>query len=319
MKHIKRALSLLLTLALALGLIPAEALQAAAAAWTPEGKPAEITTSEGETVTVEDEWETTYPYGVFLFADGQADVTEGGEAATVKLYRLGGTQGQATAFVQYNPAAMQLDEDRVSYAGAAGYGDIVIEVEDPLPIAQYQSVGKAPNPERTDARLLDSPYSGEGAQDGDRVLTVDAAAESWQWYAFDGYAWQIVEDATEPEFIVGAEMLSAYDFRCVYTLGGVSYCTDSLRGEAYEPSPAYVPPEQPDGIDLTPEQSFTALEMDPNDLIPATSSLLPSPMASGPRRSASPRRRTGGRRRSSSAPSRWWTTWARTSTAARRR
>ena len=277
--NIKRVLSLLLSLALLAGLFPAAALPAEAVEYTPEGKPMEYVTAEGETVAVEDEWEDVYPYGVFLFAEGSTHTAEGGEAASIKLYRLGGTTGRVTAIVNYNPSAMQLDEDRVVYDSAAGYGDITIEVEDPLPIAQYQPLGKPAEPEPGDAALLDDPYTGEDAEEGDRRLTLDAAAEGWQWYIFDGYDWQSVEDATGPEFVVGADMLSGYDFRCVYTLGGVSYCTDSLRGEAYEKEAEETLPEMPEELDLAPERTFSPLEMDAED--PYAGYLFPVTFADG--------------------------------------
>ena len=76
--------------------------------------------------------------------------------AAIKLYRLGGSQGRATAFVNYNPSVMQLDEDRFSYANAAGSNDVYILVEDALPIARCQPIGRPAEPEQTDAALLDS-------------------------------------------------------------------------------------------------------------------------------------------------------------------
>ena len=77
MKLCNRILSVLLAITLCAGLLPAEVF--AYAQPDPAEKPAEITTAEGETVEVDDEWEETYPYGVFLFADSQANLTEGGE------------------------------------------------------------------------------------------------------------------------------------------------------------------------------------------------------------------------------------------------
>ncbi|MBR1496408.1 MAG: S-layer homology domain-containing protein [Oscillospiraceae bacterium] len=266
MTKIKRVLSLLLSLLLLLGLIPAEAFPVEAVEYTPEGKPAELTTAEGEKVEVDEEsWEELYPYGAFLFETGETNLTEGGEPGLVRLYRLGGTAGRATAYVYYNPTIMALDEETLSYASALGSGDIRIEVEDTLPVAAYQPVGKPEDPEPSEAQLRNDAYTGEEAQEGDRVLTVDAAAESWQWYISTEGVWESVEGAVNPEFVVAGEYLDGYDFRCVYTQDGTSYCSRSLKGETYIKPEAEVLPEQPEDLDLNPEQSFTALEMDPED------------------------------------------------------
>ena len=132
MTNLKRALCLLLSLVLLAGLFPA-ALPAEAVEYTPEGKPAELTTAEGEKVEVDAEsWEELYPYGAFLFETGETNLTEGGEAGLIRLYRLGGTSGRATAYVYYNPTIMALDEETLSYASAISGGDIRIEVEDAL-------------------------------------------------------------------------------------------------------------------------------------------------------------------------------------------
>jgi hypothetical protein len=248
---------------LLLGLVPAQAFAAEQIAVVE--KPETITTASGESIPVEDSWEEEYPYGVFLFIEGEANIAEGGEEASIMLYRLGGTQGRASAYVYYNPTTVQLDEDRVSFATAAGCGDVYITVEDTLPIAQYQPIGKLPEPEATEAKLRSAPYAGADAQTGDRVLTVDAAAERWQWYVLSDSEWQIVEGATGAEFVVGEDMLEAYDFRCVFTTNGVRYCTDSLGGAAYEKAPEEDLPKQPRDLDLHPAQSFSPLEMDPEN------------------------------------------------------
>ncbi len=228
-------------------------------------KPAEIITTDGKEMEVEDDWETVYPYGVFLFANGQTGLTEGGREETIKLYRLGGTEGRATAYVNYNPAVMQLSENRMSYDSAAGYGDIEIEVEDTLPVAKYQPVGKPAEPEKTDIRLKDDPYTGEDAEEGDRVLTLESEAESWQWYVLSGDEWRIIEDATKAEFVVSANSIEEYDFRCVFTKDNKRFCTESLKGVSYEKEPEEKLPKRPEDLDLNPKQTFTKLTMDPDD------------------------------------------------------
>ena len=280
MRLSKRILSLVLVLALCAGLLP-QLASADVTERTPEGKPVEFTDANGETVNVEEaSWEDLYPYGAFLFPDGETSILEGGEAGSVKVYRLGGTQGRATAYIIYQPNLMQLDEaGRISYANAAGTDDIVIEVEDPLPIVLYQPIGRDEQPEPTQARLADAYYVGDDAQPGDRVLTVEAEADSWQWYASAYGTWQKVDGATAAEFVVDAESLDTYDFRCVYTSGGVSYCTDSFQGEAYEPEPEEELPEMPEDLDLNPEKTFSPLEPDPDD--PYAGYIIPVTFADG--------------------------------------
>ena len=56
-----------------------------------------------------------------------------------------------------------------------------------------------------------------------------------------------------------------FRFRCVYTLGGASLCTDSIKGKTYVREEDYIPPAQPENLDLAPDQSFSPLEMDPED------------------------------------------------------
>ena len=261
----KRIISLLLCVVLMLGFVPSQAFALTTEESGSVEKPTEITTAEGESIPVEDSWEEAYPYGVFLFTDGEVNITEGGEETSIMLYRLGGTQGRASAYVYYNPTSVQLDEDRVSFATAAGCDDVYIIVEDTLPVARYQPLGKPPEPEATEAKLRNEPYAGEDAQAGDRVLTVDAAAERWQWEVLSEGAWKTVEDATGAEFVVGEDMLAEYDFRCVFTKDGVRCCTDSLGGAVYEKAPEEVLPEQPKDLDLMPPQSFSPLVMDPEN------------------------------------------------------
>ena len=52
----------------------------------------------------------------------------GEEKGTLTLYRLGGTEGRAEALVVLVPAAAQIEEDRMSYANAAGTNDYRVTV-----------------------------------------------------------------------------------------------------------------------------------------------------------------------------------------------
>ena len=259
----KRILSLILCMALITELLPASAF---ADMNVPEDiKPKEIVTSEGKTVEVEDTWEDQYPYGIVLFANGEAHIKEGGEEAVIPVYRLGGTQGRASAIINYNPVVLRLDEEKLSYETAAGAGDVSISVEDPLPIARYQSVGKPAQPEKSNTKITDSLYDGDDALPGDHVLGLDVNADKWQWYVLSQGEWQVVEDATNETLVVSEDMLDIYDFRCVYTSKGRRYCTDSLKGESYEKQPEETPEKAPDDLELDLTPSYSKLEMDEND------------------------------------------------------
>ena len=261
MKLIQRILAAALTLTLLLGMLPASAAAvtpAQTAEIAPAEKPTEVVTGEGAAIEIGDDWETKYPYGAFAFAVGEAAVAEDGGALTVPVYRMGGAAGRATVYVLFNPLRTPLDDEGIMGSGsAAGFDDLALEAEDALPIARYQALGKAPDPEPGTAQIVSDPYTGDGAQEGDLRLSLDAAAEGWQWYVLYNGVWQSIEDGTEDHLIIGAEDPDLYDFRCVYTLGGGQYCTASLNGETYEkPAPEVLEPAPAD-IDLLPAQSFT--------------------------------------------------------------
>ena len=277
MKTLKRLTALLLTLALTAQLLPAPATALTDAA--AGRKPETITTASGDVVPVEETWESVYPYGVFLFTDSQADVTEGGDAATVRVYRMGGTRGRATAWLSYVPALMPLDDETVSEGNAAGVLDIRIEAEDPLPVARYQPLGKDPDPEPGTLTVSEAPYTGEDAGDDDLVLTLSGDAESLQWQVLSDGRWKDVQDAAGEEFLVSREFTESYDFRCVYTLDGERFCTGSLHGEPYEKPEPEVLPERPADLDLQPEQSFSEVGSDPEN--PYDSLLFPLTFADG--------------------------------------
>ncbi len=59
------------------------------------------------------------------------------------------------------------------------------------------------------------------------------------------------------EFIDNGE----YDYRCIYTVNGIRFCTDSLNGVSYEKEPEEVLDEMPNDIELNPDQTYTALEL----------------------------------------------------------
>ena len=156
MKALKKILGITLSAALAVTSIPVPAN----AYWdtSEETQPTTIRTSQKGTVAVEDDWETEYPYGAFLFDNSDAVVNEGGDEIRVPVYRLGGTSGRATAYIVYAPVVTNLTEDIVAYGSAAGIDDVEIGIEDPMPIASYQPVGKADEPERSSVKIEEEEY-----------------------------------------------------------------------------------------------------------------------------------------------------------------
>ena len=92
---LKRVLSFFLAALMLCSVVPASIF----AHWSDEEKPATIIGSDGQTIAVTDDWEETFPYGTFAFAQSQTVVEEGGGETVIKLYRLGGTKGKAVAYV----------------------------------------------------------------------------------------------------------------------------------------------------------------------------------------------------------------------------
>lgn len=268
MKAMKKVLCITLSAALAVASIPVSA----SAHWdtSRDTQPKSIRTSEKDTVAVEDDWESVYPYGAFLFDNSEAVIKEGGEDITIPLYRLGGTYGRATAYVVYAPVVTNLTDEIVSYGSAAGRDDVEISIEDTLPIAKYQAVGKDSEPERSSVQIEEREYLGEEQEAGDRLLFVDTIADSYQWYVLSDGSWEKAEGATNAEFVVPEDLFEKLDFRCVFTLEGLSYSTDSFKGETYvEPEPEVLE-EMPSDLDLKPDQTFSVLEMDKENPYNAT-------------------------------------------------
>ncbi|MBQ7558425.1 MAG: hypothetical protein IJT00_10245, partial [Lachnospiraceae bacterium] len=228
-------------------------------------KPVSISTREDGTVEVEDSWEETYPYGAFLFDNSESAVAEGGNEVTIPLYRLGGTKGRATAYIAYAPVVAIMGNETPAYGLAAGSDDVQISVENPLPIAQYQAVGKDADPDPSEAAIKEAEYVGSDAEPGDRSLTIEPQADGYQWYILHEGRWKIVEGAVKAEFVVSKDMMEDADFRCVYEKGGKKFCSMSYRGEAYEKPEPEVTEEAPNDIDLKPEKTFTDLDLSAGD------------------------------------------------------
>ena len=227
-----------------------------------------IVDKDGNAITEDSSWEETFPYGTFAFGNSQLTVAEGEDEGVITLYRLGGTTGRAIAYVSYVPPAAEMDDGSLSYANTAGAEDVRIWVEDPLPIAQYQLLGKDPEPLEADspAKVTSSEAdaSEQDAQEGDLILSLDQEAEAYQWQVLYLGAWEDISDATDATMLVGAEDAENYDFRCIYTVDGQEYGSVSMQGEDYVRLEESVP-EMPDDIDMNPETTYSELEMDPDD------------------------------------------------------
>ena len=56
------------------------------------------TDAEGNTQAVDESWAESFPYGAFAFETSGLAVREG-ESGVIRVYRLGGTTGRATAYL----------------------------------------------------------------------------------------------------------------------------------------------------------------------------------------------------------------------------
>ena len=239
-KVLPRIISLVLSVVLLANLIT-PALAVLRDAPTAEGLV--LVDGDGKQVAVDASWEETFPYGTFAFGASQLALTEGEGAQTIRVYRLGGTRGKAELTLSFSPAVTQLDDGTYSFANAAGILDFDIEVEDALPIAAYQAFGQDAAPLAPTAPVSVSVVEEDSTENtvdeagetvyGYTVLQADVKADGYQWQALNASGvWEDVGDG-EATLEIDNEVLELSDFRCVYTVGGVSYCTDSLGGEPY--------------------------------------------------------------------------------------
>ena len=208
--------------------------------------------AQGNETRVDESWEETYPFGAFAFDMTAGSVDEGGDAV-LTLYRAGGARGRATAYIEYQPLAVS-NEDGTPYLGYALSGnDLTIDVEDPLPIARYQAVGKYPDPEPGAAVIR------KGTDEEGYVLTLSETAERYLWQVLYEDKWVDIGGSDAIDLKLDAEYLGEYDFRCVYTVDGVRYCTASVKGVAYEKPEPEVLEEAPEDLELNPEPTFSYL------------------------------------------------------------
>ena len=219
-------------------------------------EPVVLVDEEGNETEVDDTWNETYPFGAFAFDTTAADVNEGDDTV-ITVYRLGGTNGRATAYITYSPLLVPNEDGSAYYGYALSGDDLTIEVEDTLPIAKYQPVGKLPEPEKGEAKVNVT------SDDEGYVLTLSVEAESYKWQALYGGRWIDIGDSDKAELPMDAEYIDSgkFDYRCVYTLDGVRYCTDSVFGVAYEKAEDEVLEPMPEDIELNTEPTYSKLNL----------------------------------------------------------
>lgn len=218
------------------------------------------TDAEGNTQTVDENWAESFPYGAFAFETSGMAVKEG-ESGVIKVYRLGGTTGRATAYLSYEPVLIQGEDGEAVYDYAISADDVNIQVEDPLPRAQYDPVGMPPAPQVGNASVSADP------DEQGYILRLSQTADAYQWQILYEDTWQDIDEATTAEVPADLEFIDSgsYDYRCVYTVDGVDYCSVSLLGETYERPEEEVVPEAPADLDLNAEPTYTALDLQGED------------------------------------------------------
>lgn len=261
----RRFLSVLLCLCLVVTMFPLATLPVAAgdrgSIEMDENNNIVITGRDGQTSQVDENWVHDYPYGIFALGNSELIVTEGGSEMVLTVYRLGGTAGKASAIIQYMPTVSENADGSYNYSSAISKDDILIEVENTLPIARYQPWGMPPEPEPTDQTVSVADFYNDEGEAMTR-LSVPAGAGTYQWYALIDGAWEKIKDGTAATYELDAASFDLYDFRCVFTEDGARYCTDSCKGVAYVKPAEEVLPEPPADIHLNPEPGFTAMDLE---------------------------------------------------------
>ena len=110
MKLFQKSVSLLLVLTMLLSLVPATALASNEVVTTNEQGNYEIINEQGETTQVDESWEEDHPYGMLALGHHQVITEEGGATQILKVHRLGGTVGKASAIIQYAPAVVGTED-----------------------------------------------------------------------------------------------------------------------------------------------------------------------------------------------------------------
>lgn len=223
------------------------------AAYMQENGTIVMTDPAGNAVVVDESWEETYPTGTFAFSTTQVNIAENGETGSMTLHRLGGSSGRAIARVDLIPGTALIDDDKMSYAYAAGRDDYYVEVENPSLSALTDPLGGAPELYESGTDVYDSALSKAeierlGLTDPKvdycfRLRNVPTATD-YQWQirliSNGSYGeWTDIEGANDelfpaPEQVMEDIGFSDYDLRCIYTVDGVRYCSNSaIEGEVY--------------------------------------------------------------------------------------
>ena len=248
-------------------------------------QPVAIRTADGD-VAVEEDWNEVYPYGTFAFGSYQADVAEEGaknadgqtlpDTIRIPVYRLGGTVGKVTALITFSPA-ITTDANGTDFVfdyAASGKDDLLIEYENPNPIADYQTLGvprwqlsMQPGTAAVTLQNEEEPVEGDSFT---ASLPAELQADSYRWQAYTDGLWKDVQGAEDAGASVTMDYSLLWDFdnnqatgtdlRCVYSAGGKYYCSESLLGESYEPISA--PEPVPEDMDAAADPGYSTLEAD---------------------------------------------------------
>ncbi|MBQ3954655.1 MAG: hypothetical protein II680_02095, partial [Clostridia bacterium] len=285
-KPMRRLLAVLLSLCMCLPLLPAGVWAQDEPAAEERTVPATIITKDGE-IPVDEDWDETYPYGTFAFGTHQADVAEPGaktsdgqeipQTILIPVYRLGGTAGRVTAKITYAPA-VTTEPDGTGYVfdyAASGKQDLLIEYENPTPVAAYQELG-VPGEERemtaSDLTVVCPDVTEDTGEDDEVTLAVseEVFATSYRWQTVRNGEWYDIDDATDSFLTVRWGDLwdfensvpTGADFRCILNIDGALSCTESLLGEVYEP--VAEPETMPEDIKEEADAEYTALSFSEN-------------------------------------------------------
>ena len=267
MSGLKRTVAWLLVIAMVLPMLCVGGFASSENSNLRTGKDGYVVVDQnGKETEVDESWEEKFPYGALALENSSLTAKEGGEDIILKVHRLGGTTGKVSAVIQYVPAVTEKTDGESRYSSAISADDIQVKVEDPLPITKYQPWGMDPEPERSKKKLLSKDgEDGEGLPS--TILYPDAESDAgvYEWYTKIDDDWEKIELAQGKEMPVGKEELEVYDFRCVYTVKGVRYSTDSYKGERYEKPEEEVIPEAPADLELNPKPEYTELELADGD------------------------------------------------------
>ncbi len=236
-------------------------------------------------------WDEIYPFGAFVFGNFEAAINEGAsdgsQTVTIPVYRLGGTKGRAEVTVRFDPAATKTAADADSYSYAlSGRDDITIEYENPQPIAKYQPLGKAHV--YAGCGILDKDVTDDEGEAFATIFSLDnVKADSFKWQFTEIEInmsgnddikvitdWTDLADALTSEITVNNTdivydinksdgVYKMRDFRCVYTVDGKTYCSDTWYfGERYVEEEEEVLPEMPEKTPDAEDPTYSTLEIE---------------------------------------------------------